>query len=292
MRKGWRKTVGRILVCMILLFSVSTLALVFSGKAAARSEDRRQGTDYSQIGDLSNGWKNMLEYTNPETGYRILLEDDAGLLTSEQAASLAERMKRITAWGNAAFKSIDENPGTTESYIENYYREQFGRESGTVFLIDMDRRNIWLKNDGKISKVITNSYSDTITDNIYRSASRGDYYGCAMEAFIEIETLLSGSRIAQPMKYISNALLALILALLVNFFIMRFMGRNRMPSQKERLSRMRYRYSLKNTRAEYISTSKRYDPVSSGSGGSGSSGGGGGGGGGGGSSGSGGGHSF
>lgn len=288
MRKKWRKTAGRILTCLVLLFSVSALALAFSGEAAARDQDRRQDTDYSQIGDLSDGWKNMLEYTNPETGYRILLEDDAGLLTSEQAASLAERMKRITAWGNVAFKSIDENPGTTKSYIESYYREQFGRESGTIFLIDMDQRNIWLKNDGRISKVITNSYSDTITDNVYRSASRGDYYGCAMEAYIQIETLLSGNRIAQPMKYISNALLALILALLINFFIMRFMGRSKMPSQKERLSRMRYHYSLTNTHAKYIRTSERYDPVSSDSGGSS----GGGGGGGGGSSGSGGGHSF
>lgn len=287
MRKRRRKTAGRILTCMVLLFSVWALAPGFSGEAAARSQDRRQEVDYSQIGDLSDGWENLLEYTNPETGYRILLEDDAGLLTAEQAASLAERMKRITAWGNAAFKSIDENPGTTESYIESYYREQFGRESGTVFLIDMDRRNIWLKNDGKISRVITNSYSDTITDNVYRSASGGDYYGCAMEAFIQIETLLSGSRIAQPMKYVSNALLALILALLVNFFIMRFMGRNKGPNRKERLSRMRYHYSLTNTCAEYIRTSERYDPVSSGSGGSS-----GGGGGGGGSSGSGGGHSF
>ena len=82
MRKKWRKTAGRILTCLVLLFSVSALALAFSGEAAARDQDRRQDTDYSQIGDLSDGWKNMLEYTNPETGYRILLEDDAGLLTS------------------------------------------------------------------------------------------------------------------------------------------------------------------------------------------------------------------
>ena len=134
MRKKWRKTAGRILTCLVLLFSVSALALAFSGEAAARDQDRRQDTDYSQIGDLSDGWKNMLEYTNPETGYRILLEDDAGLLTSEQAASLAERMKRITAWGNVAFKSIDENPGTTKSYIESYYREQFGRQNMIITL--------------------------------------------------------------------------------------------------------------------------------------------------------------
>lgn len=227
-------------------------------------------------------------YTNPETGYKVILEDDAALLTQEEKDALTEKMQEITVWGNAAFKTISENNTSTERYIENYYREQFGRESGTVFLIDMDNRNIWLKNDGSVSKVITNSYSDTITDNIYRYASRGDYYGCALEAFTEIETLLSGSRIAQPMKYVSNALLAIIIALLINFCIMRAMSRNKVPEQREWLRRMEHHCSLTDTHAEYIRTSKRYDPVTSDSGGSsGSSGGGGGG-----SSGSGGGHSF
>lgn len=227
-------------------------------------------------------------YTNPETGYRVVLEDDAALLTQEEKSALAEKLRAITVWGNAAFKSIDQNDTSTERYIESYYREQFGRESGTVFLIDMDKRNIWLKNDGKISEVITNSYSDTITDNTYRYASRGDYYGCALEAFTEIETLLSGSRIAQPMKYIGNALLAVILALLFNYYIMRAMSRSKAPEGKEWLKGMKHHCSLTDTRADYVRTSKRYDPVSTDSGGSsgGSSGGGGG------SSGSGGGHSF
>lgn len=230
-------------------------------------------------------------YTNPETGYRVVLEDDAALLTQKEKDALAEKMQEITVWGNAALKTITENNTSTERYIEDYYRKQFGRESGTVFLIDMDNRKIWLKNDGRVSKVITNSYSDTITDNSYRYASRGDYYGCALEVFTEIETLLSGSRIAQPMKYISNVLLAVIIALLINYCIMRAMSRNKLPERKDWLRRMQHHYSLTDTRAEYLRTSKRYNPVTSDSGGSsGSSGGGGGGGGG--SSGSGGGHSF
>ena len=201
-------------------------------------------------------------YTNPDTDYVVVLEDDADLLDDEEEAELMEKMQEITRWGSAAFKSIDENVTSTERYIESYYREIFGRETGTAFLIDMDNRNIWLKNNGQISRIITNSYSDTITDNSYRYASRGDYFGCAMEVFDEIETLLSGSRIAQPMEYVSKAGLAAGIA---------------------------HRYSLTNPQATFLKQTKHYDPVSSDSGGSdsGSSGGGGGG-----SSGSGGGHSF
>lgn len=228
-------------------------------------------------------------YTNPETGYIVILEDDADLLTDEEESLLAEEMKAITAWGNVGFKSIDYNSTTAANYLESYYREQFGYKSGTIFLIDMDNRKIWFKNDGQISKVITNSYSDTITDNVYRYATEGDYYECAQKAYRQVSTLLSGNHIAQPMKYISNALLAIILALLLNYFIMRRMAKNNLPTHRERLRNMNYHYNLTNTRADYINTTKIYDPVSSSSGGSS---GGGGGGGGGGSSGSGGGHSF
>lgn len=227
-------------------------------------------------------------YTNSETGYAVILEDDADLLTDEEEVALAECMKGITKWGNVAFKSIDENPVSTERYIENYYREKFRQNSGTVFLIDMDNRNIWIKNNGEISLVVTNSYSDTITDNSYRYASRGDYFGCAEKVFGEIETLLSGRRIAQPMKYVSNAILAVILALLFNYFLMRRAAKNRVPERHELLSGMRHHYALTNPGAEHLRQTKHYDPQSSDSDNGGSSSGGGGGG----SSGSGGGHSF
>lgn len=226
-------------------------------------------------------------YTNPDTGYVVILEDDAELMTQEERAALTEQMKAITKWGNAGFKSISQNPGSTASYIEEYYSSKFGTSSGTIFLIDMDNRNIWIKNNGDISKVITNAYSDIITDNSYRYASDGDYYGCADEVFSEITTVLSGQRIARPMKYISNALCAVILAFLINYVLMRCMAKAGKPGEKELLKNMKHHCQLTNARAELVRQEKRYEPPSSDS--DGSSGGGGGGGG---SSGSGGGHSF
>lgn len=231
-------------------------------------------------------------YTNPDTDYVVILEDDADLLDDWEEAELMEKMQEITGWGSAAFKSIDENKTTTERFIESYYREIFGRDSGTVLLIDMDNRNIWIKNNGHISRIITNSYSDTITDNSYRYASRGEYFECAMEVFDEIETLLSGSRIAQPMKYVSNGLLAVILALLLNYFLLRRISKSRAPKEHELLAGIVHRYSLTNPRTTLLKQTKDYDPVSSDSSSGSSGGGGGSSGGGGGSSGSGGGHSF
>ena len=232
-------------------------------------------------------------YENPETGYRVLVEDDAGLLTEEQRRALAEEMKGITAFGNAAFKSTEENPSSTENYVRQYYRSRFGTDSGTVFLIDMDNRNIWIHSDGAVYAVVTSSKAETVTDNVYRYASAADYFGCAAEAFRQIYALLEGERIAQPMKYISNALLAMMLALFANFGLLVCFTRLSGPGKAEILGNIHRKFTYTKPEATYTHQTKVYDPVSRGSGGS-SGGGGGGssGSGGGGSSGGGGGHSF
>lgn len=230
-----------------------------------------------------------ITYENPDTAYQVSIEDDADLLTDEQEELLSEQMEEITAYGNVAFKSVDTNYNSTETLAKEHYRDLFGTSSGTLFVIDMDNRNIWIFSDGSIYKTITKSYANTITDNVYTYASRSDYYGCASNAYNQINTLLSGRKIAQPMKYIGNALLALILALLINYFIVRVFSRSRKPSERELLQNIYAQCNVDAPHTDFINQSRVYSPPSSSSDGSsgGSSGGGGGG-----SSGGGGGHSF
>ncbi|MDE5932421.1 MAG: TPM domain-containing protein [Lachnospiraceae bacterium] len=229
-------------------------------------------------------------YSNPETSYRALIEDDAQLLDEEEEQALAALMQEITVYGNVAFKTIDSNNRDTESYARQYYKEQFGTASGTLFLIDMDNRNIWIHSDGNLYKVITKSYANTITDNVYRYASGGDYYDCAAHTYEQILALLKGHKIAQPMKYISNGLLAVILALLLNYGLVCFFARIKKPDKRELLRNGQNHFHYTQPRAFFVRESRTYNPTSSSSGGSsGSSGSSGGGGS---SSGGGGGHSF
>lgn len=223
-------------------------------------------------------------YTNPENGYEAIIEDDADLLDSEQEATLQGVMKDITIYGNVAFKTIDQNSVSTQGYIANYYRESFGTNSGTVFLIDMANRNIWIYSNGAIYQTVTQSYADTITDNIYTYASRGEYYDCAQKAFEQELTLLEGAKIAQPMKYLSNGFLAVTLALLINYFIARAFSMVKKPNNSEELNSMKAHQAILNLQDKYVYTKKIYSPVESGGSSGGSSGGG--------SSGGGGGHSF
>ncbi len=224
--------------------------------------------------------------TNQDTGYQVCIEDDAELLTEEERSELARQMLGITDYGNVMFKTIDENSGSTSGYATAFYRECFGSSSGTVFLIDMDNRNIWIRNDGRISQIVTDDYSDTVTDNCYSYASRGDYYGCAQKAYSQIEALLRGQRIAQPMKYICNAFMAVILSLLLTLGLVRLVSRKTVPGHGDLLRAVSHEFRLNDPLATYTGTTKEYDPPSSDSSDSGGSGGGSSG------SGSGGGHSF
>ena len=218
-------------------------------------------------------------YTNKSTGYQVIVEDDANLLTDEEETTLGKEMAPITTYGSVAFKSIDYNPYySTEDYIRSYYRDTFGSTSATVFLIDMDNRNIWIHSNGTIYETITKSYANTITDNVYKYASDGDYYTCAFTAFGQINTLLEGRKIAQPMKYISNAFLAVIIALLLNYFLVRSFSRAKRPSKTDLLGKVFTQCNIVNPNVRFIRQSRVYSPPSSsGSGGSsgGSSGGGG-----------------
>ena len=204
-------------------------------------------------------------WSNPETGYCVILEDDADLLSQEEEAQLASQMQEITDYGNALFKTISYNNFSASYFAEDYYHGQFGAESGTLFLIDMGNRELYIFSDGAVYKTITKAYAATITDNIYRYASDQDYYLCASTAFDQIHTLLSGRRIAQPMKYISNALLALILAALINYFIVRLLSTSSKPDKREILNSVYAKFAFSDAQKKLTKQSKVYHPRSTGS---------------------------
>lgn len=209
-------------------------------------------------------------YINSKTNYMSLLSDDAQLLDEEEEQELAAQMQGITAYGNAIFKTTDSGVWDTASYAGEYYREKIGTDSGMLLLIDMDNRMIWIHCDGAIYQVITKSYANTITDNVYRYASNGDYYKCAAQAYGQALTLLEGNRIAQPMKYISNALLAVIAALLLNYALVCFFTGKRKLGRKELLGNAGNCFRYTEPRAFFVRETRTYHPTSSG--GSGSSG--------------------
>lgn len=222
-------------------------------------------------------------------GHTLLIEDDAKLLTEEEVKKLKEKMKPLTKYGHIVFKSISTNPKySTKEFANDYYYSKFGNESGTIFIIDMDKRMIYIVSAGENYKHITDSKADIITDNIYRYATRKEYYECAEKAFEQIGIVLDGGKIAEPMRHASNVVIAIVLAFFINFFIVLNASKLKKAANSEVLKNCDIAFEAGNVDGRKTGTHKVYSPPSSSSSG-GSSGGGGGGGG---FSGGGGGHSF
>lgn len=200
-------------------------------------------------------------YTNPDTGYAIYMDDTADLLTDAQEDALFENMKAITISGNVAFVSILENPyHDTKTYAKQYATTYFDSQSSTVFLIDMDERYLWIHSTGNIYNIVTTAYANTITDNAYRYASDGDYFQCADTVFSQIGSLLEGYRIAQPMKYISNLLLAIILAMLFNYFLVMWLSKSKKVQNTQLLDNIYTNVEIKNPSVKFLHQTRQYIP--------------------------------
>lgn len=232
-----------------------------------------------------------VKYTNEETNYKLYLNDYAGLFTEDEENKLIEDMKPLTKYGHIMVETITENSYySAAGYASERYHQLFNQESGSLFLIDMKNRYIYIFSDGENYKYITNSKAEIITDNIYRYASRGDYYGCTKEGILEMNTILEGGKILEPMRYASNIFLALLISFFINFIIVSRATKIKKASNNAILKNCDIAFTIANVVGTKTGTHKVYSPpADSGGSGGGFSGGGGGGGG---SSGGGGGHGF
>ena len=226
-----------------------------------------------------------LLFNNEGTGYQAKLVDNANLLDTEEENAILDIMMPSTEFGNIYFLTEDYHSYASANSLANAtYRDTFGDENGVIFVIDMDTRMLWISGFGKMQYVITDNYCDTITDNVYRYASDEDYFTCAGTALTQINSLLNGKNIPQPMKYVCNFLISVIFALIINYFVVIALSKKKKASLREVSKNIYSRCGIGNTSVQFVKEKRVYNPPSS------SSSGGGGGGGGGGSSG--GGHSF
>ena len=248
--------------------------------------------------------------SNEETGYVYVLDDSADFLTDSQENSLQKQLYDLTAYCNVAFvTTTGHSKSSTEDFAADYFDDIFGpHANGTIFVIDRCLNEIYLYSDGQAHKIITNSRARSITDNTYTYARDKNYYTCAYKVFTQIETLMQegggnerscillvnetlmqGKRIAEPMRYLCSALLAIVAALFLNLFFALWSSRSHKADRRQVMTGLYAQMQINNPRTQFINQTRTYSPVSSGSSGGGHSGGGGGGGG---HSGGGGGHSI
>lgn len=156
---------------------------------------------------------------NEQTGYRAVIDDQAELLNGAEYDRILAAMMPITDTCHVGFYSYG---GDSKEYVLNkakeWARTTFGTRC-TLFIIDMATRQLSVWSTDDIKKNLTQAKAYTITDNVYRYASSGDYDACAESAFNQMNKAIRGENISGAMRYISNALLAVLAAILLAYLL-------------------------------------------------------------------------
>ncbi|MBR5961776.1 MAG: TPM domain-containing protein [Clostridia bacterium] len=158
-----------------------------------------------------------LTQTNEETGYIAVMDDSASLLDPAEYSDVMSAMMGITDYCNVGLYTYD---GESRAYVGDKAEEWANRTFPghcTMFVIDMTTRQLMIASSDDVKKTITQSKGNIIVDNIYVYASDKQYARCAETAFNQMLRVLNGGKVTGPMKYISNALLALVVALLLAY---------------------------------------------------------------------------
>lgn len=160
-----------------------------------------------------------LTKTNEETGYIAVIDDGAFLLDAAEYSDVMNTMMGITDYCNVGLYTY---AGESRAYVGDKAEEWANRTfTGhcTMFVIDMTTRQIMIASTDDVKKTITQSKGNIIVDNVYTYASDKQYARCAMTAFNQMLRVFNGGTVSGPMKYISNALLAMVVALLLAYLL-------------------------------------------------------------------------
>lgn len=205
---------------------------------------------------------------NTQSGYTILIEDEQELLKNSDYAELTSIMNSLSTYGNIYFKSTKLHTKNVSRAAHDFYYGKFGSASGCLFLIDMGNREIYIHVDGEFRKTVTDRKCLTITDNVYKFASRREYGMCATRAFKQMYILFEGEHIPEPMKYTTSALVSIVIGFLITFMYIFSKSRVKMAPTREILKKAIIHFNVSNFKGEKTGERKVYNPPSSSSGGS------------------------
>ena len=268
----------KILYFLNLIIIIITITFTFTTNIAYGSNTYNNYN--SVINDISgiNTFKDVAKNStissmatstkNTQSGYTILIEDDEELLKNSDYAELTSIMTSLSKYGNVYFKSTKLQTNNVSRSAHDFYYGKFGSDSGCLFLIDMGNREIYIHVDGEFRKTVTDKKCLTITDNVYRYASSREYGTCATKAFKQMNNLFEGQHIPQPMKYITSALVSMVIGFLITFINIFRKSRIKVAPAKEVLNKSIIHFNVSNFAAEKTGERKVYNPPASSYGGS------------------------
>ncbi|MCR5483727.1 MAG: TPM domain-containing protein [Bacilli bacterium] len=243
----------------------------------------RSSYSYGESSSVSVGSKSTtIQIKEVEgTSYKLFIDDKKELLTSSEEELLFSDMEKLAPYGNIGFLSISSDAGSETTIATNFYVSNFGETNGVIFMINMQTRQLTIRAFSTQASVdlISSNKVDSILANVYRYASKGDYYTCAKNVFNQCYTVITGESIFEPMKIASNAILAFSISSFILYIYVLSSSSIKKASNKEIMNGINRNVDIKDIMIRPNGTRRVYSPQSSSSsgGGGGHSGGGGGG---------------
>lgn len=172
----------------------------------------------------------------PENRLKNLLEDEASLLSVDDATTLLEKLEALSQQHQIeiAIVTVDSlNNKTAEAYADDYYDYNgygYGSDdSGILFLISMSERQWAISTYGKAIDIFTDKKQATMMDKVKPYLSSGDYYK-AFNTFVAesdnyitqnsatpkepatlVEKIITGAMFGVPIGLVSALIIVLVM---------------------------------------------------------------------------------
>lgn len=192
-----------------------------------------------------------------EGNYRVVIQDNAELLSDEEEAKLAEEMQRFTENGHVMFYTsiYDMNPDS-EGYSNQFYDAEFNGEPGMALVIDLGEGNSYLfKRKGVLNRI---NEVTILQRGIYGVATpvNGSCYNYASGVFQQMETKHKEKEAMHPLKKASNLVLAFIFSILINYLIMRKTSSVKGVRMEQLYAGKQLEFKMSEPRIRFISSRK------------------------------------
>ncbi len=252
----------RSLIITFALILIISFILPFNMLTVSAEDDDYYGGDHTD--------QERFEYKNKDTGYEAVIIDAGDYLTDSEAKKALKIMEDITEYTNIVYYSLDikhckDSESWTRDQIIDVVEDEFGRNEPAVGYITTWYWGYMYAQEEALG-VISPAKARTICDNVYELAEE-DWSLEINEVMDEVLILFQGGSIAQPMKYICNALVGILSGLLICYLIVDNNSKLKRASSFEMVKGADKNVRPGAMNVQLTDQTRVYSPQSSGSGG-------------------------
>ncbi|MGM9903193.1 MAG: TPM domain-containing protein [Enterococcus sp.] len=121
-------------------------------------------------------------WSSPVQAATPTVNDEAGLFTPDQIQTLDQQAQTINEKikGQVFIVTTTSNSQEPREFADNYLRDAIGNDqNGSVLLLDMGQREIYISTSGNMIDYLTDSRIDSTLDDIYDQMTNANYFAAA-----------------------------------------------------------------------------------------------------------------